>query len=193
MLGPGESVRLAPKVFHKVEAVLRPPADAGSAEPVSVGVIVLEQGKRVGEFQCPALAVSGRVLDSFRDDFKTLGWKTEGQLKLERVAGRAEVSTGAGRVDAMTSDWMVMDCSKPLKCVVKTASVAGEWCLQLEDGKRTHYLIGDTRHVGELEGDFARLNLDGLQRFRLRFLAIGRGGDCRIGLEEISIVPKVTQ
>jgi alpha-L-rhamnosidase len=192
-LGPGESVSLAPRLFHRVQAILRPPAYSGGAEPVSVGVIVLEKGKRVGEFQCPALPLAEKFVDSFQDDFKTLAWKTEGQLKLERTAGGAEISTGVGRVDAMVSDWMVMDCSKPLKCVVKTSSVAGEWCLQLEDGKRTHYLIGDTRHVGTMEGDFAQLNLDGLQRFRLRFLAIGRGGDCRIGLQEVSVVPKAAR
>jgi hypothetical protein len=45
--------------------------------------------------------------------------------------------------------------------------------------------------VGVTEGNFAPLNLNGLQRFRLRFLAIGRPGDCRIGLDEILITPKV--
>jgi hypothetical protein len=85
---------------------------------------------------------------------------------------------------------MVMDCSKPLRCIVKTSNVQGEWCLQLDDGKTTQYLIGDTRTQGVMEGNFSQLNLDGLQRFRLRFLAIGRPGDCRIGLEEISITPK---
>ena len=44
---------------------------------------------------------------------------------------------------------------------------------------------------GFTEGNFAPLNLNGLQRFRLRFLAIGRPGDCRIGLDEISITPKI--
>ena len=131
------------------------------------------------------------MADSFRDDFKTLQWKTEGALKLESKGGHAAVSTPADHVDAMTSDWMVMDCSKPLRCLVKTSSVQGEWCLQLDDGTRTHYLIGDTRNVGVSEGNFAPLNLNGLQRFRLRFLAIGRPGDCRIGLDEISITPKI--
>ena len=189
-LAAGELVKLAPKVFTKVEAILLVPAHVAVGQQMPVAVTILENGRRVGEFNGSAKTLAGKVAGSFRDDFKTLQWKTEGELKFESKAGRAEVSTPAGRVDAMTSDWMVMDCSKPLRCIVKTSSVQGEWCLQLDDGKTTQYLIGDTRTQGVMEGNFSQLNLDGLQRFRLRFLAIGRPGDCRIGLEEISITPK---
>ena len=189
-LAAGESVKLAPKVFTKVEAILLVPATATNGQPSPVAVTILENGRRVGEFSCSAKTIAGRVTDSFRDDFKTLQWKTEGELKLEGKAGHAEVSTPAGHVDAMTSDWMVMDCSRPLRCLVKTSSVQGQWCLQLDDGKTTQYLVGDTRSVGVTEGNFASLNLNGLERFRLRFYAIGRPGECRIGLDEISITPK---
>lgn len=186
----GESVKLVPKAFTKVEAILWVPATVGDGQESPVAVRILENGRCVGEFNGSAKTLSGQVADSFRDDFKTLQWKTEGELKLESKAGHAEVSTPAGRVDAMTSDWMVMDCSKPLRCIVKTSGVQGEWCLQLDDGKTTQYLIGDTRTQGVTEGNFVALNLNGLQRFRLRFYAIGRPGECRIGLEEISITPK---
>jgi hypothetical protein len=189
-LSAGELVNLAPKAFTKVEAILLMPATVADSQRMPVAVTVLENGRRVGEYHCSAKTLAGKVADSFRDDFKTLQWKAEGQLKLDNKAGHAEVSTPAGHVDAMTSDWMVMDCSKPLRCIVKTTSVKGEWCLQLDDGRTTQYLIGDTRTQGVMEGSFSQLNLDGLQRFRLRFLAIGRPGDCRIGLEEISITPK---
>jgi alpha-L-rhamnosidase len=189
-LAAGEPVKLAPKAFTKVETILLVPANAANGQRMPVAVTILENGRQVGEFKGTANTLSGKVTDSFRDDFKTLQWKAEGELKLESKAGHAEVSTPAGRVDAMTSDWMVMDCSKPLRCIVRTSSVQGEWCLQLDDGKTTQYLIGDTRTQGVMEGNFSQLNLDGLQRFRLRFLAIGRPGDCRIGLEEISIKPK---
>ena len=190
-LAAGEQVKLAPKVFTKVAAILLAPGNVADGQRSPVAVTILENGRRAGEFSCSAKILSGKVTDSFRDDFKTLQWKTEGALKLESKAGHAEVSTPSGHVDAMTSDWMVMDCSKPLRCSVKTSSVQGEWCLQLDDGTRTHYLIGDTRNVGVTVGNFASLNLNGLQRFRLRFLAIGRPGDCRIGLDEVSITPKV--
>ena len=189
-LANGEAVKLTPKAFTKVEAILLVPATAIDGQNSPVAVRILENGRSVGEFNGSAKTLSGKVTDSFRDDFNTLQWKTEGELKLECKADHAEVSTTAGRVDAMTSDWMVMDCSKPLRCIGKTASVQGEWCLQLDDGKTTQYLIGDTRTQGVMEGNFAALNLNGLQRFRLRFYAIGRPGGCRIGLEEISITPK---
>ena len=189
-LAVGEPVKLAPKVFTKVEAILLIPATVADDHPSLVAVAILENGRPVGEFSCVANTLSGKVTGLFQDDFTTLQWKTEGELKLESKAGHAEVSTLAGHVDAMTSDWLVMDCSKPLRCAVKTSSVQGEWCLQLDDGKTTQYLIGDTRTQGVTEGNFSQLNLNGLQRFRLRFVAIGRPAECRIGLEEISITPK---
>ena len=179
-----------PKAFTKVEAILRVPSTAADGQKSPIAVKILEDGRCIGEFNGSANTLAGKVTDSFRDDFKTLQWKTEGELKLESKAWHAELFTPAGHVDAMTSEWMVMDCSKPMRCMVKTSAVQGEWCLQLDDGKTTQYLIGDTRTQGDKEGDFSLLNLNGLQRFRLRFLAIARPGDCRIGLEEISITPK---
>jgi len=183
-------VKLAPKVFTKVEAILLVPATATNGQQAPVAVTILENGRCVGEFSCSAKTIVDHVTDSFRDDFKTLQWKTEGELKLESKAGHAEVSTPAGHMVAITSDWIVMDCSRPLRCLVKTSSVQGQWCLQLDDGKTKQYLIGHTQNVGVTEGNFAALNLNGLKRFRLRFYAIGRPGECRIGLDEISITPK---
>jgi hypothetical protein len=191
-IAAGEQVTLMPKRFTKVEAVLRAPTSVADGQRLPIEVAILQGNRRVGEFQGSVEAIRGEIIESFRDDFKTLRWNKEGELQLEAKGGRAEVFAPKGRVDAMTSDWMIMDCSRPLRSIVKTSSVQGEWCLQLDDGKRTHYLIGDTKTAGVHEGGFARLNLNGLQRFRLRFVAIGRGSDCRIGLDEISITPSET-